>query len=232
MVLARCDVPKFMGRRCGWARWRAVHCEGLRKPFREVQSLEHLDASMARENHATSAKPLVGPRLSRVADLLDRLDQRIIRLLEGESHIGVARRLQMNAETVRRQRTNGRPSIQFILALIDAYEVSPLWLLCGRGPQRLASTDSWIMSEASTRELLAELFRRFAAAERPGLGSVYDASRGSRVEESEFGVELTQRQCPDPEIQQKNGIRLERRPDEAHSVDPVSNRASQRTHGL
>ena len=102
---------------------------------------------------------------SRRQVLLDRLSQRINRVLDGETHRSVGAKLHMSPETIRRYRSNSRPSLEFIVALIDHYGVSPLWLFQGIGPPRIAEATNWALSHSTTREIFAELFSRFAKTE-------------------------------------------------------------------
>jgi len=77
-----------------------------------------------------SEQPEIDPEQAR--GLCDRMRE----ASKPDTVAGVARRLWFSRETTRRYFKNGRPSLNFIIAFCQAYNVTPNWLIYGVGPKR------------------------------------------------------------------------------------------------
>lgn len=92
-------------------------------------------------------------------ELLDQPEEvgaRLELVLAGHSHSELARRLGMSTETIRRSRSRGKVSLRLVQRLASEFNVSPLWLLIGRGPTHIEPP----LCEQPTTVLLAELGSR------------------------------------------------------------------------
>ena len=77
----------------------------------------------------------------------------------------VAERIDMNAETVRRCMSLTAPSVKFLIAVAEAYDVDLHWLLTGEGCARRPEPLHSAISRVDARRLFEELGRRFAELE-------------------------------------------------------------------
>lgn len=66
----------------------------------------------------------------------DALCDRLNSSAEGFTLFQIGRMTRCNPETVRRYMLNGRVPAYFVAAFADAFEVSPAWLLTGKGKMR------------------------------------------------------------------------------------------------
>lgn len=99
---------------------------------------------------------------------LDELRDRLNRVLGSQSCRAIGTRTSTNPETVRRYLTNGHPSIEFLIAVIRAYDISANWLLLGIGPPRQSEVLDHSIRSATLSQLLRGISEKLAESERVG----------------------------------------------------------------
>lgn len=72
----------------------------------------------------------------------------------------IARRTEVPVETARRQITHGRPTLAFVGVFCERFDVSPDWLLTGRGPRAYSEVGGHWVRTAEPTELLAHVGRQ------------------------------------------------------------------------
>lgn len=124
------------------------------------------------------AEPESGPTVPRPAEATqtveppfpDLLRERLQICLESIPIVKVAEGVGMSIESVRRYLRDGKPSSEFVFAVVTKLGVSAHWLFTGRGPWRMADRIAYDAACASPARLVGELTRRIAhasALERP-----------------------------------------------------------------
>lgn len=88
----------------------------------------------------------------------------------------VADRIDMNAETVRRYMSVAAPSVKFLAAIAEAYDIDLHWLVTGEGGARRSESPRHALARVGVRDLCEELGRRLAANEAAAPAASSDGS--------------------------------------------------------
>ncbi len=103
-----------------------------------------------------------------------QISARVRSAVAGLKYSEVARQTGFNDETTRRYlRGHARPSVEFLVSLCTTMDISPDWLLLGKGPKRRCAK-----GEAVAQMNLPELLRAMAEADPRGSASAF-AGRSS-----------------------------------------------------
>lgn len=86
--------------------------------------------------------------------------RRLHEVFAGLAYRSVGEMTSLHPETVRRYMLSGRPSVEFLTAVCEAFEVSVEWLVFGRGAQQRVDAVRDAVERASAGELLREVARR------------------------------------------------------------------------
>ena len=88
---------------------------------------------------------------------MTQLHDRLQSIAGRRSYRSLAHATAHNAETVRRYQQGAAPSIDYITRFCDAFGVSPLWLLTGRGATYLKDAKAEALANANPSDLLTRV---------------------------------------------------------------------------
>ncbi|MBX3380751.1 MAG: hypothetical protein KF805_11720 [Phycisphaeraceae bacterium] len=115
---------------------------------------------------------------------LDPIRERLKSALKGESCRAIGLRTDTHPETVRRYLSNGHPSIEFLSAVIHAYDISCNWLIMGIGPQRQSEVADYSIRSATLSRLLRGIAEKLATSEEVGRLAAHGSSAQLRMTSS------------------------------------------------
>lgn len=82
------------------------------------------------------------------------LHERLAAVVGSRTYRAIAELTGTNSETVRRYMLGQSPSVEFLVAICEAFKINGEWLLCGRGPMKAEDVKSHALKTASAGELL------------------------------------------------------------------------------
>lgn len=88
---------------------------------------------------------------------LSPLHERLLSIVGDETYRALAKRTQSSPETVRRYLQGQAPSVEFLAAVCDVYDINANWLFTGEGARRNAEQRAETLRASSPAELLAAI---------------------------------------------------------------------------
>lgn len=117
-------------------------------------------ANLAPLDSRTLPEPLAAPDYDRDPAFWLAVRRRMHEVVACMPYRSIGEMTSTHPETVRRYLLSGRPSVEFLGAVCEAFEVCAEWMLFGRGPRLRTAAAREHLEQATAPELVREAARR------------------------------------------------------------------------